>query len=145
LASVTGAAAGDPGAAAPVTLAEVASQVEPGATRLQNLTALLRHRVEAEIGAIDWTKEGLRRRYTLSASVVRLDTSRSDAGLQVSCTVSAAVRDTERGTLLAIVQGKARVEGAGPAGPGAEAERSALAGAVRGAITAVSQAIRQVP
>lgn len=127
--------------AAPVTLAEVASQVEPGATRLPNLKELLRLRVEAEIGAIDWSKEGLRRRYTLSASVVRLETSSADGALQVSCTVSAAVRDAERGTLLAIVQGKARVEGSSSAGPGAE--QGALAGAVRGAIGAVPDAIRR--
>jgi hypothetical protein len=137
------AAASDPKAAAPVTLAEVASQVAPGATRLQNLTELLRRSVEAELGAIDWGKEGLRRRYTLSAALVRLETSRErgeEGGLVVTCTVSAAVRD-DRGSLLATLQGRAKVEGASSAALGAE--QGALAGAVRGAISGVPEVIRR--
>lgn len=136
-----GVAAGEPSPPGPVTLTEVVSQIDPGATRLSNLTELLRVRVEAEIGAIDWSKEGLRRRYKLSASVVRLETSRSGAGLQVSCTISAAVRDAERGTLLATIEGRARVEGASSAGT--SAEQDALTGAVHSAIGAVPEAIRQ--
>jgi hypothetical protein len=114
--------------------------VAPGATQLSNLTELLRRNVEAELGAIDWSKEGLRRRYKLSASVVRLETSRVEGALEVACTVSAAVRD-DRGALLAIVEGRARVGGSSSAGPGAE--QGALAGAVRGAIGAVPEAIRR--
>lgn len=129
--------AGDP---APVTLAEVASQVDPSATQLANLKDLLRTSVEAELRAIDWSKQGVRRRYTLSAAVVSLSSSRADGLLRVSCTVSAAVRDRERGTILATLQGRARVEGAGAP---AAAEQDALAGAVRSAVGAVPDAIRR--
>lgn len=123
-----------------VTLAEVASQVQPGATRLTNLTDLLRRDVEAAIAAIDWSKERVRRRYILSASLVRLETSVEDRTLRVSCTVSAAVRD-DRGNLLAIVEGRALAEDTSSAAQ--SAEQGALSGAARGAIKAVPEAIRQ--
>jgi hypothetical protein len=126
----------------PVTLAEVASQPSEGSTRLPNLAELLRQDVESELAAVNWKAAGLRRRYTLSAAVVRLSSAQSgERSVLASCTVSASVRDAERGTLLAIVEGRARAED----GPSAaiEAERGALAGAVRGAITALPEAIRQ--
>jgi hypothetical protein len=124
-----------------VTLAEVASGPAEGSTRLTNLGELLRHDVEAEIAAVNWKAAGLRRRYTLSAAVVRLSSARKgERAVLASCTVSTSVRDAERGTLLAIVEGRARAEDA----PNAEraAERDALAGAVRGAISALPEAIR---
>lgn len=133
----------DPRGGQIVTLAEVASQVEPGATRLGDLKEVLRREVEAELAAIDWSKESLRRRYKLSAAVVRLETVHAGDGLRISCTVSAAVRD-DRGVLLAIVEGRARADGDEGAGAGlAVVEQGALAGAVRGAITAVPEAIRR--
>jgi hypothetical protein len=124
-----------------VTLAEVTiSGAE--SSRLVNLPDLVRHDVEAELAAIDWSKLGLRRHYKLSASVVRLSSARNgDQNLMASCTISAAVRDAERGTLLVIIEGRARAEDA--PGAAAEAERGALAGAVRGAITAVPEAIQR--
>lgn len=124
-----------------VTLAEVTVSGADG-SRLENLPELVRHDVEAELAVIDWSKLGLRRRYKLSASVVRLSSSRTaDQGLAASCTISAAVRDADKGTLLVIVEGRARAEDAPSAA--AQAERGALAGAVRGAITAVPEAIQR--
>ena len=124
-----------------VTLAEVASGPAEGSTRLTNLGELLRHDVEAELAAVNWKAAGLRRRYTLSAAVVRLSSTREgERAVLASCTVSTSVRDAERGTLLAIVEGRARAEDAPAAA--IEAERGALAGAVRGAITALPEAIR---
>ncbi len=123
---------------APVTLAEVASQAK--ATRLTNVTALLRDDIETELAAIDWSKAGVRKRYLLSAAVVRLESTARDGALAASCTVSATVRD-DRGTILAIVEGRARAEEAPSAA--AVAERGALAAAARGAVTAVPEAIRR--
>lgn len=126
--------------AAPVKLAEVASKVDAASTRLANVTDLLRHDVEAEIAAIDWTQAKLRRRYTLSAAVVRLESATTgERTLSASCTVSAAVRD-DRGTLLAIVEGRARADDA--ANAAARAERDALAAAARSAIKRVPETIR---
>lgn len=127
-------------AATPITLAEVNTQVDPAATHLPDLKDILRRSAEAELKAIDWGKEGLRRRYKVSAAVVQLQSGREGRLLRASCAVSAAVRD-ERGALLAIVEGRARAEeeGAAPA----SAERGALEGAVQGAIRRLPEAIRR--
>jgi hypothetical protein len=126
---------------APVTLAEVTAH-EASSTRLGDVPALVRKDAEEELSRIDWSKLSLRRRYKLSASVVRLDSARTgEKSLTASCTISAAVRDADRGTILFIVQGNARAEDV----PSAvlSAERDALAAAVRGAITAVPEAMRR--
>lgn len=133
----------DSAASRPVTLGEVATSVAAKSTRLLNVADLLRRDAEAELAAIDWSKTRLRHRYTLSALIVRLDSAPlGERALSASCTVSAAVRD-ERGALLAIVEGRARAEDAATAGM--EAERDALAAAVRSAIAAVPEALRRLP
>jgi hypothetical protein len=129
-----------PAPSPPVTLAEVTTQVNPAATHLPNATDLLRLSADAELRAIDWTKEGLRRRYLLSATLVRLESVPADGVLRASCAVSAAVRD-ERGTLVAIIEGRARADASPEAA--ATAERGALEGAVQGAIRRVPEAIRK--
>lgn len=132
----------DSAASRPVTLGEVSTSAGAGSTRLTNVADLLRRDAEAELAAIDWTKTKLRHHYTLSAVIVRLDSAPlGERALSASCTISAAVRD-ERGALLAIVEGRARAEDAAAAG--IAAERDALAGAVRSAITAVPEAIRRL-
>ena len=126
----------------PVTLGEVATSPAAGSTRLVNVAELLRRDAEAELAALDWTHTKLRHRYTVSALIVRLDSAPlGERALSASCTISAAVRD-ERGSLLAIVEGRARAEDAASAG--IAAERDALAAAVRSAITAVPEAIRRL-
>jgi hypothetical protein len=125
-----------------VTLAEVASGVAPGATRLGDVKALLREDTEALLATIDWSPLRLRRRYALTASLIRLDTtSTGERSLASSCTVSAAVRDAESGLLLFIVEGRARAEDSASAG--ARAERDALRAAVRSAVIAVPDALRR--
>jgi len=128
-----------PARPSPVTLAEVGSRAT--STKLGNVTELLRRDVESELAAIDWTKAKVNRRYVVSASVVRLDSELRDAGLLASCTVSATLRD-ERGAILAVLEGRARAEES--PGAAARAERDALAVAVRGAITAIPEAIRRM-
>jgi hypothetical protein len=134
-----------PGAAreplAPVTLSEVVSRVDASATRLGDVRALLRHDVESELAAIDWSKEKIRRRYKLSAAVARLESaSTGERTLRASCTVSAALLD-DRGALLAIVEGRARAEDGQPFA--ARAERDALAAAARSAIRALPESIHR--
>lgn len=125
----------------PVMLAEVTAH-EASSTRLGDVKALVRKDAEAELARIDWSKLPLRRRYKLSASVVRLESSSTgDKSLTASCTISAAVRDADRGTILFIVQGNARAEDVPSAA--LAAERDALSAAVRGAIAAVPEAMRR--
>ncbi len=139
--SPPGLRAGDAAAqAVAVTLAEVTTQVDPAATHLPDLKDVLRRSVEAELKTIDWGKEGLRRRYKISAAVMRLETASSGGVQRSSCAVSTAVRD-ERGKLLAIVEGRARAEEPGTGA--ASVERGALEGAVQGAVRRLPEAIRQ--
>jgi hypothetical protein len=131
-----------PAAARPVSLAEVASRVDEAALAVQNATEALRSDVEAEIAAADWSKLPPRRQYKLSASIVSLKAEALDKKtLSATCTVSVSIRDAKRDNLLAILEGRAKVTDAASAS--ARAQRDALAGAVRGAIAAVPEAIRQ--
>lgn len=129
---------------APVTLAEVATGADAVATALTNATDLLRHDVEAEIAATDWSKAPARRQYLLSASIVRLDAAPlGGAMIRASCTVSVSIREAKGGTLLAILEGRAKVEDAKTAS--AQAQRDALTGAVKGVMAAVPEALRKAP
>ena len=125
---------------APVTLAEVASRVT--APRLGNVVELLRRDAQVEIEAIDWQKSGIKRKISVSASLVRLDSVQGGGSSRASATVSAALRDARSGTLLAILEGNAQTEEQTSAARAAE--RGALAGAVRGAITAIPEAMKRV-
>lgn len=130
------------GAALPVSLAEVASRVDEAQLALPKATELLRKDVEAELAAADWSKLPPRKQYKLSASIVALEAAKVDPKtLRASCTVSVSIRDAKRGNILAILEGRAKVEDLASAS--ARAQRDALAGAVRGAIAAVPEAIRR--
>lgn len=128
--------------ALPVSLAEVASRVDGAVLGGQSATDLLRKDVEAEIAAADWSKLPPRKHYKLSASIVALKAEELDKKtLRASCTVSVSIRDAKRGNLLAILEGRAKVEDLASAS--SRAQRDALTGAVRGAMAAVPEAIRQ--
>jgi hypothetical protein len=129
-----------------VTLAEVGSRVEAG-TSLPNVTELLKTDAEAELAAIDWATVGVRKPYLVSASVTHLEARRDDGALRAICTVSVTIREAQSGTILAVVEGRARSE-SGSARPSrdeaaVEAERGALSGAVHGAVSAIASAIRR--
>ena len=127
---------------APVALAEVSSSAP--AAQLPNVAEALRHDVGEAIAGVDWSKTPKRKRYLVSAAVVRLESRRSSGALTASCTVSATLRDAERGNIVAIVEGKARSE-EGPRAVAAHAERDALAEAARGAVAALPEALRRLP
>jgi hypothetical protein len=123
-------------ARSPVTLAEANSSVDPASTRLVDPVALLRADAADALGAIDWSALRLSRRYAISATIVRLSTASTGArSLAASCSISVAVRDLERSTLLFVVEGRARAEDGADAA--ARAERDALRAAVQNAIAGV--------
>jgi hypothetical protein len=125
-----------------VMLAEAASRVDPAATRLGDLTALLREDAERELAAIDWSALRIRGRYAISATVVGLSTARTgERTVAASCTVSAAVRDASSNILLFVVEGRARAEDG--ATTAARAERDALRAAVQGAVGRVPEGLRR--
>src|SRR5947208_682476 len=89
---------------APVVLGEVSTAV--ASPTLPDAEKLLRREVESGLQAIDWTRARAKgRRVTLSASLVRLESVRTeDRGVRATCTVSATLRD-ERGALVAVLEG----------------------------------------
>lgn len=131
------------GMPAPVTLAEIATPPQAAGERAAGLREQIRKTAEAELAAIDWSGHSIRKRYKLSASVTKLDRKREGALSMATCTVTAAIRDAERGTLLAIVEGRARAEAQGSDAPTLESD--ALEGAVRGAITRLPATLRKLP
>jgi hypothetical protein len=82
-----------------------------------------------------------KRRYALSIAVVRLESTRGERSASASCAVSAALRDADTGTLLFIVEGRARAEDG--AAFVARAERDALAAAAQRAVAALPEALRR--
>lgn len=125
-----------------VLLSEANSRVDPGATRLGNVIPLLREDAAAALASIDWSALRLSRRYAVSATVVRLTTTRTgDRTLAAACTVSAAVRELDTGNLLFTVEGRARAEDS--VTDAARAERDALRAAVQGAVAAVPDGLRR--
>lgn len=134
-----GDAPGKPGAAPkpPVAVAEVSSQAK--AAQIQNVPDLLRKDIEAELSTLDWSKAKTRRRYLISATVVELGSQPAGPrAVQSSCVVSATVRDAERGNVVLVLQGKARVDEASSA---SAAERALLSAAARSAIAKVPEAL----
>jgi hypothetical protein len=125
-----------------VSLAEVTSRVDPRATRLGDVVPVLREEASAALAAIDWSPLRLSRRYAVAATAVRLETTRTgERTLATACVVSAAVREADTGTLLFVVEGRARAEDSASAAE--RAERDALRAAVAGAVRAVPEGLRR--
>jgi hypothetical protein len=125
-----------------VALAEVASRVDPRATRMGDVVPLLRQEAAAAIAAIDWGTLRLSRRYAVAATAVRLSTTRtSERTLATSCVISASVREADTGTLLFTVEGRALAED--QVASADRAERDALRAAVTGAMRALPEGLRR--
>lgn len=125
-------------ASQPIAAVEVASRVS---RRDRDLRTVLRNGVESQLRTVDWGASRTGGPYVLSTSLVRLDTQTSDGVTLVSCTVSMALRDQKKGSLRAIVEGRASSETRPSAAR--EAEDSAVLAAVRGAVRTLPQAIEK--
>ncbi len=89
-----------------------------------------------EIGRLDLTHA--HKQAVLSLSVVRLDTEPRPGGASATCVVSVALRNPKSGAVFAVVEGRARAEGAQIV----SLESSALRGAVHGAVARIPDALR---
>ena len=78
----------------------------------------------------------------LSVSVVRLD-ARASASAEVTCVVSATLRDRRRGSIFAVVEGSARGQDEPRRMRGLQ--RATLRAAVTSAIARVPEAMRRRP
>lgn len=107
-------------------------------TSLADPAGLLRDDVSQALAALDWGKKP-KQKYLVSASLVRLDGVPSERGRTASCTVSATLRTAKGGSVVAILEGRARAED-GPTS-GSRAERDALAAAAKSTVRAVKDAV----
>ncbi|MEJ7730042.1 MAG: hypothetical protein WKG00_12580 [Polyangiaceae bacterium] len=124
----------------PVTLGGVASNIR--SARAGNVVEAMRKDAQSELDAIDWKKCGVSRKVEVQASLVKLDSRQERGKLRVEATVSATLHDKKSGAMLAVLQGRAETEDQPTAA--ADAERGAVSGAVRGAITAIPEAMRRM-
>jgi hypothetical protein len=101
---------------------------------------MLRAMVEQAVGELDTTKLPRHAPAVLSVSVVRLD-SRESPSAEVTCVVSATLRDRAHGSVFAIVEGSARGQDDPRRIRGLQ--RATLRAAVTSAVSRVPDALRQ--
>ena len=80
------------------------------------------------------------KRVIVSVALVRLDTLAEPRATDATCVVSATLRDARGGTVFAILEGKARAK-SGEAQ--SSVERSALQGALHGALARIPEVLRR--
>jgi hypothetical protein len=104
------------------------------------LGTTLRSGVEAELSRSDFGPPPFARKYSLSASLVKLEPTGSDGARRVTAVVGIVLYD-ERDSIIASINGRASAEG----GDSSEAlSHDALLGAVHSAVKRVPSAIKQV-
>lgn len=120
----------------PVQLKQVT--VAPGANVALGTT--LRSGVEAELSRSDFGPPPFARKYTLSASLVKLEHAGARDAARTTAVVGIVLYD-ERDSIIASINGKASAEGSDSKDSLAQ---DALLGAVRSAVKRVAPAIKQI-
>jgi hypothetical protein len=121
----------------PITIGEVTSEV---VREDVDMNLVVRGVLEQELPGVDVAKPARPRPAILSLSLVRMDREAApDNKAQVTCVVSATVRDQKKGALLAVLEGRARAENEERLV--VLLERAALKSAVRGALARLPEAL----
>ncbi len=128
----TGVEAGD----GPITIGEVFSHVVRSGVDYESL---LRQASEEELRALDLSRVPRGKSVIVSVALVRLDTLAETRATDATCEVSATLRDAKRGTVFAILEGKARAKSGGAQGA---VESTAVHGALHGALARIPEALR---
>lgn len=121
-----------------IGVGEVTAGLSSGDVDVQTLRTF----VEEAVGAIDSNELPRGSHAVLSVSVVRLD-ARASASAEVTCVVSATLRDRRRGSIFAVVEGSARGQDEPRRMRGLQ--RATLRAAVTSAIARVPEAMRRRP
>jgi hypothetical protein len=114
-----------------VTTAASAADVDP---------EMLRSMVEEALASLDASVMPHQRTAVLSVSLVRLD-ARVSARAEVTCVVSATLRDRAQGAVFAVLEGSA--SGQDDARRVRALERATMRAAVTGAVARVGEAMRR--
>jgi hypothetical protein len=124
--------------ASPVALGKVTTKVK---NRRWLKPAEFRKVVERELEQIDLTQVKTRDRFVLEATITKLETRATSERTEATCIVSGVLARKSGGAVRAILRGRARVQD-GPKQVQA-AERAAVEGAVRSALSRVEEALQQ--
>jgi hypothetical protein len=119
-----------------IVIGEVSSQVARAGIDYESL---LRSASEDELRALDLSRVPRQKRVIVSVSLVRLDTFEEPKATDTTCVVSATLREAKGGTVFAILEGRARAKS--DEAPGA-VERSAVQGALHGALARIPEVLR---
>jgi hypothetical protein len=98
---------------------------------------LLRAATLDALDKLDLSRVPLRNEAVLSVALVKLDAETRGPTRSLTCVVSASLRGRRTGNLVAILEGRARAEGAGAMDPD-----GVIAAAAQGAIARVPEALR---
>ena len=90
-----------------------------------------------ELGKLDLSRVPVGKEAFLSVALVKMDAVTNGQSREVSCVVSATLRGKKSGNLVAILEGRARLESRSSG-----MENSVIAAAVRGAVTRVPEALK---
>lgn len=120
----------------PIALGEVGASA---GTRT-DLARAFRDALEQELGRIDFGAHRPRRRYVLSATLVKLDSVTETRSVRATCVVSIALRREQESTLQAVIQGRATAEE--PKSESESARESALSAAVHSALRRVPETVK---
>jgi hypothetical protein len=124
-------------APAPVSIGEVTSEV---VREDVDMSLVVRGVLEQELPGVDMGKPGKPRPTVLSLSLVRMDREAvPNNKAQVTCVVSATLRDQKKGALLAVLEGRARAEN--EESLVVLLEHATLKSAVRGALARLPEAL----
>jgi len=87
------------------------------------------------LGRLDLSRVPPNKEALMSVALVKLDTETKGQTRAVSCVVSASLRTKKSGTLVAILEGRARLEGGGDVA-------AVIAACARGAVSRVPDALK---
>jgi hypothetical protein len=119
----------------PVVIGEVSSKVTRTGV---DYASLLRTTSESELGELDLSSLKSDTSVIASVSLVRLDTLAETKSTDTTCVVSVALRESQGGSIFAILEGRARAKSGQPA---TAVERSAVQGAIHGALARIPEAL----
>ncbi len=100
-----------------------------------NMTPALRRALVAEMGDLDL--RGSHKDAILSVSLVKLDSERDRGVASTTCVISATLRSRDGGVLFAVLEGRARAQGASD-----HLSENAVRGAVHGALSRIPDALK---
>jgi len=120
----------------PIVIGEVSSQVARDGV---DYAGWVRSASEEEVRGLDVSHVPHGKQVIVSVALVRMDTLAETRTTDTTCEISATLRDAKRGSVFAVLNGKARAKSGGAP---RTVELSALQGALHGALARIPDVLR---